>query len=452
MSVHHIPIMAKKVLSARHRPGNVVAVQPVAHVGPWKHVAESLSDDELLLSTAAAQGSFRALTEHLVASGCYFGVLPAPRDALLTFRWRSAKVFLSVVVAWLLACRILIYFYCVYVGYNTVLEIVVSTRLGFHAMAVMEVAVYVSMACRWRDFVLCFLRVEHRYDASDRFAGSDGKPVDTPSALRKKIVTLAVTALVMSSTEILLELFTYPLSKEVDQFDSFSEMLEDYYNRLFNNVAQAIAYHPVVLVVAQLTVIATNLVLNFNDVFLMSVSFTICRRFHELRTTVSRDAQQVASHSYWQLARENFSDLSELTRKVDHYISFLMLLSCLNNFFSICIQLQHTVRPSSATPGIVRQLYFCFSFAFVLLRFGAMVFAASSIPEETKAIKRALYSVPSAHFSEEIGRFLSQATTDDVTLTGLGLFTITRSFILTMLGSIATYEILLVQMYKSDNF
>ncbi|XP_034232807.1 gustatory receptor for sugar taste 64d-like isoform X2 [Thrips palmi] len=379
MSVHHIPIMAKKVLSARHRPGNVVAVQPVAHVGPWKHVAESLSDDELLLSTAAAQGSFRALTEHLVASGCYFGVLPAPRDALLTFRWRSAKVFLSVVVAWLLACRILIYFYCVYVGYNTVLEIVVST-------------------------------------------------------------------------EILLELFTYPLSKEVDQFDSFSEMLEDYYNRLFNNVAQAIAYHPVVLVVAQLTVIATNLVLNFNDVFLMSVSFTICRRFHELRTTVSRDAQQVASHSYWQLARENFSDLSELTRKVDHYISFLMLLSCLNNFFSICIQLQHTVRPSSATPGIVRQLYFCFSFAFVLLRFGAMVFAASSIPEETKAIKRALYSVPSAHFSEEIGRFLSQATTDDVTLTGLGLFTITRSFILTMLGSIATYEILLVQMYKSDNF
>ncbi len=48
--------------------------------------------------------------------------------------------------------------------------------------------------------------------------------------------------------------------------------------------------------------------------------------------------------TYWKEARESFNDLSQLTREVDNYMSALVLLSVLNNFFSICIQLQHTVR------------------------------------------------------------------------------------------------------------
>lgn len=138
-------------------------------------------------------------------------------------------------------------------------------------------------------------------------------------------------------------------------------------------VAQAISYNPVVLVLAMLTVAATNLVLNFNDLFLMSVSIVIVHRFRDLRTRISKAVSKVrgasspevlqlgccclffyksvflfvlqaGDDSYWRLARENFNGLSRLTRKVDRHLNFLMLLSCLNNFFSICIQLQHAAR------------------------------------------------------------------------------------------------------------
>lgn len=40
----------------------------------------------------------------------------------------------------------------------------------------------------------------------------------------------------------------------------------------------------------------------------------------------------------------------------------------------------------------------------MLLRSAATVYAASSIPEESKSLKRVLYSVPAEHFSEEVGR------------------------------------------------
>ncbi|XP_052125664.1 gustatory receptor 5a for trehalose-like [Frankliniella occidentalis] len=85
-----------------------------------------------------------------------------------------------------------------------------------------------------------------------------------------------------------------------------------------------------------------------------------------------------------------------------------------------------------------------------MLRSAAVVLSASCIPEESKAVKRVLYAVPTKQYSEEVQRFLTQVTTDEIALTGLGLFSITRSFILTMLGTIATYEILLVQMYRTS--
>ena len=45
----------------------------------------------------------------------------------------------------------------------------------------------------------------------------------------------------------------------------------------------------------------------------------------------------------WKAARERYNDLSRLTRVVNQHVTVQVFLSCLNNFFSICIQLQFTV-------------------------------------------------------------------------------------------------------------
>ncbi|KAJ9591297.1 hypothetical protein L9F63_002171, partial [Diploptera punctata] len=44
-----------------------------------------------------------------------------------------------------------------------------------------------------------------------------------------------------------------------------------------------------------------------------------------------------------------------------------------------------------------------------------------------------------------VNRFLEQITTDNVALTGLNFFPVTRMVLLTLAGTIVTYEIVLVQ-------
>ncbi|XP_026292549.2 gustatory receptor for sugar taste 64a-like [Frankliniella occidentalis] len=143
--------------------------------------------------------------------------------------------------------------------------------------------------------------------------------------------------------ELLLQVTTFALPKQARDYPSFSALLQAHYEALYDNMAQALPYSVPSLLLAEFTTAATNFVLNYNDVFVIIVSIAIVRRFKIIRGQLGRATTQDDAFD-WKHARESFNDLSQLTREVDNTLSSLVLLSCLNNFFSICIQLQHTVR------------------------------------------------------------------------------------------------------------
>ncbi|XP_034242833.1 gustatory receptor for sugar taste 64f-like [Thrips palmi] len=449
--------MIKKMMPVKPRPRPITScftirrvsrlfdMRALAPVAGRKHTngvaADGLCDEELLYSKRHPD-SFLSVVRHLLIVGHYIGVLPAPTNSGCKFRWLSLHVVFSVGVTAAVAFRIIVYLYCVFVGYMTFFDTVVSTRIGFTVLGLLMFVTYIRLASRWRKFVVCFLRIEHRQ-------GSLEPAGIAPSlSLRRRVVLMTMATLALGFLEVLLQQFTFPLSRDLDEYDSFSDILADHYYGLFNHIATAVSYNPAVLFAAEFSSAVTNFVLNYNDLFIMIVSMVIVRRFKHQRKILAVNCFK--DSAYWKSARERFHDLSELTREVDQHVSVQVLLSCLNNFFSICIQLQHAVSPPFGAPCVLRRMYYCFSLLFVVVRSGAVMFAASSIPEESRALKRALYSVPSNQYTAETQRFLTQVISDDVTLTGLGLFTINRSFILRMLGTIATYEILLFQTYRSE--
>ncbi|KAL6444635.1 hypothetical protein ACFW04_002021 [Cataglyphis niger] len=69
----------------------------------------------------------------------------------------------------------------------------------------------------------------------------------------------------------------------------------------------------------------------------------------------------------------------------------------------------------------------------------------ASIHDESLLPAPILYSVSSSCYSNEISRFLTQVTTDNISLTGMKFFSVTRSLVLTVAGTIVTYELVLVQ-------
>lgn len=110
-----------------------------------------------------------------------------------------------------------------------------------------------------------------------------------------------------------------------------------------------------------------------------------------------------------------------------------------------------------------------------MVRTSAVCLLAASVFENSRAVQEVLYCVCSEDYNEEVSeaggavkavsvaspvgclpkslsccgqvhRFLVQVTTEDVALTGLNMFKVTRGLLLTVAGTILTYEVVLVQL------
>nr|WHU27571.1 gustatory receptor 2 [Matsumurasca onukii] len=72
-------------------------------------------------------------------------------------------------------------------------------------------------------------------------------------------------------------------------------------------------------------------------------------------------------------------------------------------------------------------------------------FSVSSIYEESKRCLPVFSLVPSTSYCKEVKRLYEQVSADTLALTGCQFFHVTRSVILTMVSTIVTYEVVLIQ-------
>lgn len=111
---------------------------------------------------------------------------------------------------------------------------------------------------------------------------------------------------------------------------------------------------------------------NFNHLFVMLISMPLSGRFRQLNRRLQAVSGQVgcrlrvrqpggslvqsaSSHcdlqvmpdSFWRQTREFYNELSLLTKKVDHAVGKLVVLSYASNMYFICRQLLHSFRYAS---------------------------------------------------------------------------------------------------------
>ncbi|XP_068086409.1 uncharacterized protein [Anabrus simplex] len=139
-----------------------------------------------------------------------------------------------------------------------------------------------------------------------------------------------------------------------------------------------------------------------------------------------------------------------------HDIDLVMLQEVSINYFSSVLNYNAYVNTGSdnvgtailtnpMSPNLLDAVYFYWSFGYLLLKTCAVSLLAADIFDRSKEPKTLLYSVPPESYCEEVERFLAQVVSDDVALTGLNFFSVTRTLLLTVAGTIVTYEIVLVQ-------
>ncbi|KAJ8735032.1 hypothetical protein PYW08_014282 [Mythimna loreyi] len=200
---------------------------------------------------------------------------------------------------------------------------------------------------------------------------------------------------------------------------------------------------------------------NYVDIFIVCISLYLASIIEQINKKIIATANKnYVPESTWASLRKDYNRVTNLIKLFDDSFCGLVLIAFGSDLCSICLQLYHVIAKVIRSPQlidkicpgndssvyrIVYPLYVSYSTIFLVARFLAMSLVASGVHSSSLVSLRALYSVPTTSYCKEVERFQNQVDSDTVALSGLHLFYITKNLILTVSGTILTYELVLLQ-------
>ncbi|XP_067643400.1 gustatory receptor for sugar taste 64e isoform X3 [Eurosta solidaginis] len=385
-------------------------------------------------------GSFlEAIGPVLVLAQC-FALMPvcgvlSKSASQLYFSWKSIRVWYAVIV---ISCM----------GPASLLAITVAFKSSFSFDTVEAIVFYVSIFL----IALAFFHLARKWPAlMVQWENVESKlpPLRTEMeraalAQRIKMITLVATMCsvvehVLSMLSIIYYVNTCP-AIQGHPIKSF----------LFSNWSQYFTffeYNDWVGIFGKLLNIIATFAWNFNDIFVMAVSVALSSRFRQLNEYMLRFSRKPTTEKFWMESRVHYRNLCKLCEATDDTISVITLLCFSNNLFFICGKILKSLQKK---PSFSHTMYFWFSLGFLLGRTLMLSLYSAEIHDESRRPLVAFRSVPSEFWCPELKRFSEEVTTDVVALSGMKFFYLTRSLVLSVAGSIVTYELVLLQFNKED--
>lgn len=100
--------------------------------------------------------------------------------------------------------------------------------------------------------------------------------------------------------------------------------------------------------------------------------------------------------------------------------------------------------------SIAHGVYFWFSLLYLIGRTLAVSLYSADINSESKRPIQVFRAVPRESWCTEVKRFSEDVTNDTIALTGMKFFYLTRSLVLSVAGTIVTYELVLIQFHTDE--
>ncbi|XP_069700808.1 uncharacterized protein [Periplaneta americana] len=377
--------------------------------------------------------SFYRAISSVVVTAQLFGLLPVlgisgQNAANLRFRWCSVRTIYSICIL-LGSCLNMIFAILLM---KSGINFEQSDSLVFFGCVTAMYMLFLQLATQWPNLMVEWENLE----LSQKHYGY-------PKHLRLKIKIITTIMLVAALVEHILSKASR-IAVAVDCTDNLPDMFRYYFTKTgtYNQIYAVVDYSVVTAILTLIVNFIATFTWNFTDLFIMLVSLSLAERFRLYNQHLCSIRGKILPESFWTQIREEYNSLSYLTRTVDSCVSKLVFVSFGSNLYFICRQLLNSLSPLD---GVIDTTYFCWSFGFLLFRMLAMSLTAASIYDESRQPKEVLYSVPAENYQFEVSRLLIQIVTDTVALTGMNFFYVTRTLLLTLAGTIVTYEIVLVQ-------
>ncbi|BFF98554.1 uncharacterized protein DMAD_06693 [Drosophila madeirensis] len=187
---------------------------------------------------------------------------------------------------------------------------------------------------------------------------------------------------------------------------------------------------------------------NYMDMFVMIVSIGLAAKFRQLNNDLRNFKGMHMAPSYWSERRIQYRTICILCDKMDDAISLITMVSFSNNLYFICVQL---LRSLNTMPSVAHAVYFYFSLIFLIGRTLAVSLYSASVHDESRVTLRYLRCVPKDSWCPEVKRFSEEVISDEVALSGMKFFHLTRKLVLSVAGTIVTYELVLIQFHEDND-
>ncbi|CAG5036464.1 unnamed protein product [Parnassius apollo] len=197
---------------------------------------------------------------------------------------------------------------------------------------------------------------------------------------------------------------------------------------------------------------------DITDVMIMCVSVYLTSYFQDFNGIINKQYNSMS----WEKLRVLYSHLVALVKEINSRFCYLILLSFFTNLFFICLQLFNTINygiPRQSNNGdrnlknsihsTVHLFYYLYSFVFLIIRTTLVCLLAANVHKAAQEPMFVVGYVPASEYTLEVQRFNRQIRYTTTALSGV-YFYVTRSTLLHVIGTIITYELVLLQ-FNIDN-
>ncbi|XP_044005840.1 gustatory receptor for sugar taste 64f-like [Aphidius gifuensis] len=174
------------------------------------------------------------------------------------------------------------------------------------------------------------------------------------------------------------------------------------------------------------------------------VSIGLAERYKQLNEIVSyKITNSLIERINWRKIKEKYAIMNELVKEADDIVSPLILLSCCMNVYMICVQTSEGIRILTSEAKI--PIFHCWALFSIVFRTMVVVLSTAKIDDESGHALSIFSCCHPSVFIIEVIWMQQKLSIDRVSFTAMKFFPMTRKFILTITGTIVTYEIVYMQ-------
>ncbi|ALC44534.1 Gr64c, partial [Drosophila busckii] len=385
-------------------------------------------------------GSFHEAVGKVLLTAQCFAMMPvrgvtAKHPSRLSFSWRHVRTICCLIFLISTLCDLGLTIYKVVHGpinFNNIKPII------FKSSTLLVCLTALNLARNWPKLMLHWREIEqdlpeyHTQQQKCRMAHT--------------INMIMLIGMMLSFAEHLLSMisainYSFYCNATDDPVRNFFMLTNDHIFYVFNYAAPLAIW-------AKLQNVYATFIWNYMNIFVMVVSVGLASIFRQLNENLRIFKGMHLPPSYWSERRIQYRNICTLCGKMDTAISLITMVSFSNNLYFICVQLLRSLNPM---PSVAHAVYFYFSLSYLIGRTLAVSLYAASVHDESRRSLRFLRLVPKDAWCPEAKRFAEEISSDLVALSGMKFFYLTRKLVLSVAGTIVTYELVLIQFHEDQD-